>query len=119
MPRKIVCTILVSSNKRFDFVTGQHWGFGWLSGKLFRPGIIFSYCVETGEIDFSGYPWESFQEDLKAQPYKPEVLDFFKKYSEEISEFLKEGCFNLCFDGTKWFEEINHVHSKRSKFRPN
>lgn len=103
MPRS-TCTVFVSSYKKLDSSTGTYYSFGWISGELFSSGIVFSFEVKTGKIDFSGYPWESFQEDLKMCPYRPEIVEFLNKYSAEISGLLKEGCLKFQFNGTRWIK---------------
>lgn len=84
-----VCSVWVSADKKVD-TQGCEFSYGWLSGKI-STGVVFSFETKTGKVNLTGYPWESFQEDLAATPYSPQIKEFFLTNEKLLARELISG----------------------------
>lgn len=89
-----VCSVWVSAHKKVD-TQGCEFSYGWLSGKI-SIGVVFSFETKTGKVNLTGYPWESFQEDLTAIPYPPQVKEFFLNNEKLLAKELTSGKTHFC-----------------------
>ena len=84
-----VCSVWVSTHKKVD-AQGCEFSYGWLSGKI-STGVVFSFEIKTGKVNLTGYPWESFQEDLAATPYPSQIKEFFLSNEKLLAKELTSG----------------------------
>lgn len=89
-----VCSVWVSAHKKVD-AQGCEFSYGWLSGKI-STGVVFSFETKTGKVNLTGYPWESFQEDLAATPYPPQIKEFFLSNKKLLAKELTSGKTHFC-----------------------
>ena len=84
-----VCSVWVSTHKKVD-AQGCEFSYGWLSGKI-STEVVFSFETKTGKVNLTGYPQESFQEDLAATPYPPQIKEFFLSNEKLLARELTSG----------------------------
>lgn len=89
LTREPAYSIWVSTHKKVD-ARGCEFSYGWLSGKI-STGVVFSFETKTGKVNLTGYPWESFQEDLDTAPYSSQVKEFFLSNEKLLAKELTSG----------------------------
>lgn len=62
----------------------------------------FSFNTKTGEIDFTGYPWDFIKEEIAKKPYPPEIIAFMKKENPNFKRILKLGRSIIYYVDGKW-----------------
>ena len=64
--------------------------------------LTFSFCTNTGEINFTGYPWDFIKEEIAKKPYPSEIIAFMKKENPNFKRILKLGRSIIYYVDGKW-----------------